>query len=178
MSSPAEPRTGVRPRDAAGFALFLVFWLFPCAYQGLAGRRPPMAPPVMTYLTSVSCLFTMAAPYAAFDYIQVQLTPGGSWVTIPDSPFFRMSPFGYRTRLDEYQRQGLFGERAQDEFAVWFYRRFREVHPDRPPIAGVRLVAGIVPTSLDVAPGRWRKPPLESLPPGVPRVWMTRTFAR
>jgi hypothetical protein len=174
--SPADARGRIRKRDAASFLFFLFFWIAPCAYQGLADRALPFGPRELSYLTSVSCLFTRAAPYTPFDYIQIQVQPGGAWVTIPDAPYFRFSPFGYRTRLDEYLRHGLFDGRVPDEFAEWFRGRYARLHPDRPPLAGVRLVAAITPRSLNVPAGRWRKPPLESLPPGVPRVWFTRTF--
>jgi hypothetical protein len=171
-----EPGGRIRKRDAATFACFVALWLVPAVYAGLVGRPIPGTPRVHAYLTSVSCLFTLANPYTAFDYIQVQPTPGAGWVTVPDHPYFRMSPFGYRTRLDEYMRHAQMDGPGADEFAIWFYWRYRQLHPDRPPLAGVRLVAGMIPRTLDVPAGHFRKPPLEELPPDVPRVWLTRTF--
>jgi hypothetical protein len=173
---PADSRGRIRKRDAACFLFFVFFWIVPCAYQGLMGGGLPFGPRELSYLTNVSCLFTLATPFTPFDYIQIQVEAGGEWVTIPDAPYFRFSPFGYRTRLDEYMRHGLFDGRVPDEFAEWFRWRYGQLHPDRPPLAGVRLVAAIVPTTLVAPAGRWRKPPLEAIPPGVPRVWFTRTF--
>jgi hypothetical protein len=110
-------------------------------------------------------LFIYASSHWEYDFIQVQPEPGGEWVTVPDAPYLKMAPFGYRTRFDEYARKGMVQEASLEQFAVWVRKRHADLLPERRPLAGMRLVTVTDQPTLNVPIGHWRKPPLSSFPP-------------
>jgi hypothetical protein len=154
-------------------AVFTLVWLVPVTFHGLARRRLPGAPRLLYQTTNVSCLFVSSAPYVPQQYIQV-LRPGETeWVTEEDGHYLRMSPFGYRTRLDEMLRKGLDSRQGMTELADYVARRYAVRTRVAP--AAVRFVTGVV-LPVPAPEGHFRKPPLAEIPRPRREVWFTRVY--
>jgi hypothetical protein len=155
--------------------VFGLLWLLPVAYHSLAHRPLPGAPPLLLQTTNVSCLFLRPQDYVPVQYIQVLLPGQTDWSTEDDRHYFRMSPFGHRTRFDELLRKRLDSEQALREVAA--YVRLR--HTRRTGVAplAVRFVAGIVLNPEDPS-GHFVKPPLSEIAPFRREVWFTQVYAQ
>jgi hypothetical protein len=175
----------VRPRDALALAFFTALWLVPIAWTGLTYGPFPGMPRTLEYLQTIAYLFVPAKPTWPAYYIQAIPEGSESWVTVPEERFFRLKPFGYRTRLsqvlarthyaDRYER-GQKRERARHaELAEWVARR--SAAEDGRELRSVRFVVGFVHAGdPGMTRGRWRTPPLADLPPERVHVLSTHDF--
>jgi len=147
---------------------FLVLWLLPMAYRGVTGNRQliPAYPVFLRYLHVSSCLFTHRAGFWPVLYMQLQFSPSDHWTTLPDDPFFQMSPFGYRVRLDEFYRMKMYRyPLAREELARWIAGRYQQLHPHEAAPTGFRIVLGRYQSRSNVPPGQWTKPLMDAFSP-------------
>ena len=174
-----NPRSrSVRQKDLVCFVGVVLLWLLPLLSRGLTDRPLPGMPRFLKYLHNASCLFTQSVTHWRLDYIQVRLTPDSHWITVPESSYFRMQPFGYdRTRFHRFMDLSLdpSAETRRGELARWIRQRYTELNPDQPVPIAVRFVcARYLPPQIPPS-GRWQKPPLESFRPNEIFVLSTHT---
>jgi len=166
-------------RDRISFSLFVLLWLIPLLYRGLTERALPGMPRLLKYLHNASCLFTESVKHWRVDYVQVQLSENGEWLTIPEEAYFQMQPFGHdRTRLHRFMDLSLskagFARRA--ELAAWLRQRYTSHHPSHPIPVAVRFVVGQYLIRREPPAGRWHKPPLEAFRPKETVILSTHRF--
>ncbi len=165
-------------RDLIGLTAFLVLWLGPMAYRGLTNRPMPGLPRLLTYLHNVSALFPTAMPYWRVDYVLIRPEGSDAWTALPEAEYFRMTPFGHRTRLHQLMNISLTpgGHARRAEAAAWIRARYIARHPQRPRPAAVRFVGAQYRTGRDAPRGPWRTPPLESFHPEESFILSTHDF--
>lgn len=154
-----------RPRriDVAALLGFGLAWLLPMAWVGLRGASPSGWPTQARDLYSVSCLFGQAHERVSMFYLQARYADRSGWHDLSEREYFRLEPFGHRTRFDRFMVR--FGHRAEHqparrELAEWIAARELALHPERPPIVAVRYVWADREISAATPPtGRWQKPP-------------------
>ena len=166
-------------KDVLCLTLFQVFWLGPILHLALIGKPMPSLPYALTDLHGISCLFTRGTEAFSVYYVQVLLKEGEPWMTIPEEPFFQMQVFGYRSRLHRLlgRSRRKSGEARRKEVAAWIRDRYAAWHPNEPVPVGVRFMQGIFMIGRETPPqGRWRKPPLASLPPDSFKILSSHEF--
>jgi hypothetical protein len=183
-ASSRGPRERVQTRDALLLILFTALWLLPIVWTGLTYRPFPGMPRTLEYLQTIAYLFVPAKPTWPAYYIQARVAGSDQWITLPEERFFRLKPFGYRTRLsqvlarthyaDGYER-GQKRERARHaELAEWIAARWS---PPGGKLAAVRFLVGFTHAGdPGTASGRWQTPALEALPPERVHVLSTHDF--
>lgn len=180
-----DPLGRVRSRDALLLAFFVAFWLLPITWTGLTYRPFPGVPRTLEYLHTIAYLFVPAKPTWPAYYIQARAAGSDEWMTLPEEHFFRLKPFGYRTRLSQvlarthYADGYLHGqkrERARHaELAEWIAARWSP--PGGGEVAGVRFLVGFTHAGdPGTSAGRWRTPALADLPPERVHVLSTHEF--
>jgi hypothetical protein len=177
----------IKQKDLLWCLFFIVFWIIPIGYVGLTNRDLSGIPRVITYIQRISFLF----PYSieSWPIFYIQALPDGSqtWMTLDEEKFFRLRPFGYRTRLHQllYASKDLTGyptgrERADDrreELARWIARRYTQLFPGLPRLRAVRFVAGFYRVQRRSSyEGHWRNPFLESFPENLKYIVSTHYF--
>lgn len=168
MTEPAASKRIARA-DLIKAAAFTIAWLIPMGLSGLIGYPPEWLPTRMRDIYSVSCLFDDRPTRHSSFYVQLRYEDSPAFVEWEESDFFRMQPFGHRTRFDRYMSR--YGWRKNDklarkQLAEWIATRHAKVHPDRAPVVAVRFL--FVDTLIDggEAPqGHWEKPRCSTLPP-------------
>jgi len=162
----------IKKIDIFGGVFFLFIWIIPMAYTGLTNIDFPLMPRVLTYWQRTSFLFPYGIKSWPVYYIQAQFEGEPKWTTLDESQFFKLKPFGYRTRLHQffYARKDIsdyaHGNETelnrQRELALWVQKRYQQLHTDAKPITKVRFIAGFYIVGDDPAPrGHWQKPELE-----------------
>lgn len=154
---------------------FLAVWIFPIIYTGLTNRDVPGMPRTLAYIQRIAFLFTRGIPYWPVYYIQAIPEGAEEWITLPEEDYFKLKPFGYRTRLHQMLINSDYGigfakgrQRAkerEEEVMKWIAKKYDESHPDGPKLNALRLIRALYPT--DQKPkerGHWQKPALDSFP--------------
>ena len=149
-------------------------------YRGLTNRPMPGMPRALSFVQNVSALFPSGMKFWRVDYIQILPQGSQAWITVPESDYFQMTPFGHRTRLNQLfnitTSTGKSSSRLQAEAAAWIRVRYIAQHPDRPKPDAVRFVSAQYPVGRDAPLGYWRKPELTSFPPQNRFVMSTHRF--
>ncbi|MCA9680921.1 MAG: hypothetical protein KC457_01900 [Myxococcales bacterium] len=160
---PSRPRT----RDLILAALFTVGWLLPVAVSSWRGGPPSSWPTRARDFYSVSCLFGTASDRVSMFYVQVRREGLAGWQDFDEGEYFRLEPFGHRTRFDRFMARfgvGDSGEQAREELAHWLAARDRERQPGSAPIIAVRFLWTDRHIDAEDPPqGCWRKPPRAEL---------------
>ena len=164
-------------RDRVCVAVFVLGWLVPVAWRGLELPVVRAVPRPVRELASISGLFTRAIP--AWQAFYVQGRHGdGPWFDIDESEWFRLAPFGRRTRMHRYLDEWGARQPPQAELAAWIAARWGEAHPDRGAPHEIRFLRGLVASQGDrIGAEGWRKPLLRELPPNHVELWSTHTIA-
>lgn len=172
MASPAKYSAKI----VLPFLFFIVFWITPLLYLGTTNRYAPWTPKAFHNLHQTFRLFIGKFEWWPMTYLQGRVGQG-AWFVLPETDYFTMKPFGYRTRLTRYQE--IFQKRgalAHDELLAWVKNRHANLHPDEPRLTEVRLVVGRHKVRKHHEPGIWQKPAIETLPNNDLFVLATRTF--
>jgi len=163
----------ISKRDIFAFSFFLIIWIIPITYTGLFNRDMPGFPRTLCYLQRIAILFTHSIESWPIFYIQVRSHENNQWQTLEEEDYFRLKPFGYRTRLNSilYHAKDSLGykegnDRVTDrrkEMAEWIASRYARLNPQKNDIDTVRFVAAFYYTQkADVIKGRWRRPALNT----------------
>ena len=130
-------------------------------------------PRTMQYLQRIGRLFTHSVESWQIFYIQIQPKNTDTWETLEESDYFRLKPYGYRTRLHQLlihsqDEKGFWqgqvrGYQREQELAFWVARRYTKLHPDGPDVGKVRIVCAFynIQDGKSIK-GRWVNQPLES----------------
>jgi hypothetical protein len=174
-------------KDIFSCLFFIAFWLLPITYTGLTYKDAPFFPRTLAYLQRIAHLFTQANPVWPVIYIQGLSEERVDWFVLSTQEYFRLKPFGYRTRLHEMfihskdmvdfkKGEGTY-EARQKELARWIAQRYAQKHPDAPPLKGVRFIAGVYRIERGRRfEGRWKDMPLEAFSPPDRYVFSTHYF--
>ena len=103
---PSRPRT----RDLILAALFTVGWLLPVAVSSWRGGPPSSWPTRARDFYSVSCLFGTASDRVSMFYVQVRREGLAGWQDFDEGEYFRLEPFGHRTRFDRFMARFGIGD--------------------------------------------------------------------
>lgn len=155
-----------RARDRVAVWLFIALWLIPVGYRGAMHRAPPLLPKPLARLSNISCLFSKAMPTWRVFYVQYRDRPGGPWQELDTSRWFRLEPFGHRTRLTRYlENWPARGDAARAELAAWLADAYQAELPDRPTPHEIRFLRARIGVRDDAPPtGCWERPPLREVP--------------
>ncbi len=139
------PRRIMGWREVAGAVLVLTVWLIPVAYGGVTNLVAPGFPPYFQKLQWIARLFPYEVRAWASFHIEVQREGSRSWKELRGRGYFDMSIFGYRTRLNRLLEEAVFHgdpwkRQITWEIANFVHRRHAELHPEGPPLVGVRFV--------------------------------------
>lgn len=162
-------------KDLLSFLLFIFIWIIPITYTGLSNKDMPFFPRTLCYLQRIAMLFTHSIESWPVYYIQVKLDDGKQWITLKEEDYFRLKPFGYRSRLHQilYYSKDSVGfpkgkeksSERQREMAFWIAKKFESLHPQRSKVDAVRFVVAFYHIQKASAiKGRWIKPPLGAFP--------------
>lgn len=115
-----------------------------------------------------ACLFTNRVNRWENYYYQVQVEGSDKWITLDESNYARLKPFGYRTRLTRVMSsiQGGRYPKIRDRLADFIKRRYARVHPDQPPVVALRVKYAVYRVGDEVLlnpKGPWEIPPLEEV---------------
>lgn len=159
----------IRPKLYDRLAVAAIFGLviLPVLWRGVVNERPiPGMPRLLDEVQGISCLFSERPNVWHFVYIQVRRNDGRGWVTVEQSDFFPLEPFGHRTRLHRFLlNQDMEETRLTKELAVWFYDRWPEVYPGEPVPLEVRFAYSYVEPRVDRPPeGKWEIPEWSAVP--------------
>lgn len=164
------PRSIATPWDYLLALFFLVTWLIPITYVGLSARPVHFIPSAFQGLHNISCLFIVAPKAWQNVYYQVRLEGSRRWATVAEEDYFRMKPFGYRTRahrlLVESVFEGSRGELQRQELARFIKDRHEALHHASPPVTAVRFLAAhyyVGEAEMAHPAGRWTRPALEQV---------------
>lgn len=154
-----------RPRwlDLVLSLVVLGVWVVPItegAFNAAPGRHWPG---LVRDFGSISCLFRHRPENLPYYRLQVR-RDRGEWTQLDERQYFPMEPFGHRSRFDRFMdRWGYKDLAARDDLVAWIAARDRVLHPQDPPIAAVRFIAGNRPIRVGDPPptGHWQKPPLD-----------------
>jgi len=154
-------------KDLICFLGIVLFWLLPSCHTGLTTNQLFQLPPLVTYFHMPGGLFITANPNWPMPHIQVQFYGNPQWKTLPESDYFQMQAFGYRSRLYEilypadYHLQTYY--KIQEELAVWIRKRYIALHQGMEKPIAVRFAAGVYRAKGDYVPqGHWIKRPFDS----------------
>ena len=138
---------------------FILFWLLPASYYNLIGRNIPGIPAAFGRFYKISRLFYWRMESWPAYYLQILPESSSNWVNLPEQDYFRMQPFGYRSRLTQLINMTSFlGSAMLVELAMWLRDRWETEHPDQ-TLLMMRLVAFYYPTKQGPHfPGRWKPP--------------------
>lgn len=177
----ATPTRWMRRRDLVIALVFVVFWLAPVLYEGTV-RSPLHAwlPDGCHDQYRTTCLFTSEPTHKLEFYVQGSVR-GGRWITLKDSEYTPMQPFGYvnrnwalmhslnnivleqhwldaQPRTDENREDLAEQERALElrrppgrELAAWYRARYSGKHPEAPALSDVRFLAVWHPVGSEIA---------------------------
>ena len=158
-----KPRVPIKKRDVAALLGYTSLWLLPMAWVAVRGGSPTNWPTQARDLYAVTCLFGQVHERVSMFYVQVRYDSRPGWHDLPEHEYFRLEPFGHRSRFDRFMVR--FGHQPEDgparrELAHWLVATHREHHPEDPTIVAVRFVWADRVISADDPPlDRWRKPP-------------------
>lgn len=79
--------------------LFAVIWLGPITWVGFSKKPVPRAGLLFNEFYRVACLFTKRVPAWAEWYFQVRPAGELDWITVDQSVYATMRPFGHHSRL-------------------------------------------------------------------------------
>lgn len=158
-----------RLRDRLLFGVFVVGWLLPVTFTGMARRDVPGMPSFLKDLQLISCLFIHRAQYWSTYYVTIAWDLNGPWQTVPEQGFSTMRLFGYQSRMEwqvaELTHNRRTGALGRQQLAEWVARQYATLHRAQGPPAYVRFVRVRVPVGPALEPlGRWRQPDLAGLP--------------
>jgi len=160
-------------KELLSFLFFLLVWILPMGYSGLFNKDVPFFPRTLCYLQKISRLFTHSIESWQIFYLQARPENSEKWITLDETDYFRLKPFGYRTRLHQILaktkdaegfRRGENTEKLRHkEIARWVARRYAELYPDKPRIEQIRIVCAFhnVAPKEDIK-GRWFNRPLNA----------------
>jgi len=170
-----DGKLGIRKKDVYSCLLFIILWLLPVMYTGLVNRDVLLLPRTLCYLHRISFLFTHGTPVWTNYYIQGLPEDSNAWVTLPESDYFRLQPFGYRTRLHAVLSaklqhyalgypQGQGQQQAREaELARWISQRYNSTRQRSQGLEAVRFMFANSPLGDNASiSGHWRKPALDS----------------
>lgn len=147
--------------------LFLIFWLIPMSVQGFFKWSYPGLPKTFVDWHRASCLFTGKMRSWAYFYVQMWSDTKRDWVTLNERSYFKMEPFGYRTRFDRFVSRY---RRPEDKKRVieifnWLRDQYMKANPDVAVPRAMRLVYHSVEFGEWEWKKRWEKPSLSAFPP-------------
>lgn len=128
-------------------------------------------PPGFRHYANVTHLFSYRVERWSWFELQGRFTGGGGrWVGLRLSDYSTMENYGYLTRidriLDEAGRPGV-GEATRRELARFLASAHSRRFPESPALRELRFLRVSAPVGsglLSRPPGRWVRPPLETLP--------------
>lgn len=159
-----------------GLMMIMLFcWLIPITYVGTFKSKVSFFPVWLNQQTGIACLFTGHSEYGRSFYIQVQSPDYSGWVTVPESDYFQMYVFGYRTRMFRiliHANRGKRAARAVREVGLYIRQQHAQTYPDKAPLTAVRF-ARLSTSIQDLAKqeGHYYKPPLESADPDLIKLY-------
>ena len=163
----------IKKKDIFAFLFFIIIWIIPITYTGIFNCDMPGFPRTLCHLQRIAILFTHSIESWPIFYIQVRSHENNQWQTLKEEDYFRLKPFGYRTRLFTilyFSKDSLGFQKGIDldaarreELAQWIAARYARLYPHESDIESVQFVAAFYYTQEGKAiQGRWRKPRLES----------------
>jgi len=163
----------VSKRDIFGLSLALILWIIPITYSGIFSKNMPGFPRTFCYLQRIAMLFTHSIESWPIYYVQVKSYSSDQWITLREENYFRLKPFGYRTRLFTilyFSKDSLGFQKGIDrdaarreELAQWIATRYARLNPNESDIESVQFVAAFYNTQEGKAvQGRWHRPRLDS----------------
>jgi hypothetical protein len=140
-------------------------WIVPLLYLGITDRYAPWTPRPVQNLQNTFQLFVGRMEWWPVVYLEARFGTD-EWVTLPEEEYFKMKPFGYRTRMTRF-REVFGGQRllAQDELALWVKKQYEKLHPEDAAMTEFRVVVGRWIVRNEKFSSYWVKPPLQSFAP-------------
>lgn len=130
---------------------------FPAVLQEWAREYPPF----LSNLSRVACLFTTRVPAWGDWYFQIRFKRRSEWVTLEESDYSVLEPFGHHSRLNLMLSKSQGGDDSpqRQAMAAFIRDRYNELNPGSPPIEAVRFVRVIYRSNeaLAARKGPWRK---------------------
>lgn len=181
MSASADSTHQNRPKRLLGpyeafvtLGLLLVI-ILPTTIVGIFQIRIPVFPAWLTQQQGIACLFTGSNEFSNCFYIQVQSADYPAWTTVPETDYFQMPNFGYRTRLFRiliHANRGPRAAQALKEIATYVRRRHAELYPEKAPLDAVRFIRGSVSIhDLAKQQGHYYQPGLEETIPDSRKIY-------
>jgi hypothetical protein len=128
-------------------------------------------PSLLRHPANVTHLFTRRVDAWAWCEVQGRFTGGGGrWVPLRLADYSHVENYGYLTRLDRMLDEAGSRQRGPGirlEMARWLASAHARRFPESPALREVRYLRVAAPVGSDLLarpPGRWVRPPLESLP--------------
>lgn len=163
----------IREKDLIACILFILLWLIPIFYTGITNKDFPLMPRTINYLQRISFLFVNSEENWPIFYIQVRPQNSNTWITLNENDFFKLKPFGYRTRLNQlliyyHSEHGYEEGRGKKvnrltELSRWIYKKYYEKYNVR--LDSLRILKSYYNINDQFSNvGHWRKPEISFVP--------------
>ena len=140
-STRAPDKLPILRRDVVALSLCVAFWILPISQGALVGTVRMFDSPTVRQYYRISCLFGVMSSSVHMYHVEFQRRGSPAWEVFDEPAYFKMEPFGNRTRFDRFMtRWARLNSRARREFVRWLTRRDREQHPEFSPISRVRFL--------------------------------------
>ena len=176
-----SPTPGPTLYDKVMLLAFCVLWLVPILLVG--GFKVNTSKYLGSYLGNlhrVACLFTRSVKYWRTYHVEVQTTDQPNWQELPETGYFDMHVFGYRSRLhrilgQSYKRYG--GDKRINELAEFIRHRYDELNDSQSRITAIRFVRCVYGIQqLSKEKGSFKKPLVNDVPDSYKRYFGERRF--
>lgn len=167
-----------RLRDRVAVAAFLLLLWLPMMARSSCHPAPlPGTPQLLAKLHAIACLFTHKPEgWSSYD-VQVRYPGRVQWDSLDESDYFRLQPFGRRTRLHRlFVAWQAEPSTKTKHLARWLLARHEQLHPEGPQPEAIRFARAWMIPSADAPPQHgWRHPSWLEVPPRNRRVFVTYT---
>jgi len=156
--------------------IFIASWLLPIIPVGIFRyTMQEILPDGLTYPYSIGCLFTTGQKMYPRFYAE-ELTGSGKWKEIPHRDFFKIHPFGNRTRFARLLGTFKLDDRVLGSVARYTRDRYNQSAPShRERISKIRFVRALFESTPE-RPFPW--PSLNEIPLDEREVFFTEKSPR
>ena len=180
MTKHDEPVIVAERPDFILCTIFVLVWLLPITYAGLARRSVPLVGTYANDMYRVASLFTQRLQGSVDYYFQIRLEDGWEWENINKRDYASIIMSGNRTRLDRMLQDSVYSPRGmaqRQRLAEYVRGIYEKQHPDR-KIVAFRYIMVFFPVGgpLTSQKGGWTEWPIEQVPEGQQRVLSVHYF--
>ena len=140
---------------------FVALWLVPVLYYAVTNSPPPWLPEFLQRRTNVSRLFSSEVPVWAIYAVQYRTSGSEAFQFLTEEDFFRMKPFGHRTRLQKVI--AIASPQQREELCQWLHKRLEACTKEK--IISIRISAYPSTTVPTVSGTGYRQPAPQSIDP-------------